>query len=181
MLKWLIGRQISAFENEFGYDASYLRRVLDVDASAFFRFAWAAGISKYCKDVPVQVAYAVKIVGARREDCGPCTQLVVDMALREGVSPETLAGVLADDDECMADDVRLGVQFARAVLDHAPDADALREQIEARWGSRAVVSLSFALVAARMFPTLKYALGHGKACQRVLVSGQPVQVARLTA
>jgi hypothetical protein len=43
-----------------------------------------------------------------------------------------------------------------------------------RWGRRAVVSLAFAITAARVYPTVKYALGHGKACTRVVVGGAPV-------
>jgi hypothetical protein len=77
--------------------------------------------------------------------------------------------------------VHLGVAFARAVLDHAPAADELREEVLRRWGPRGLVSLAFGLVGARIYPTLKYALGHGKTCQRVLVAGTPVAVARLSA
>jgi hypothetical protein len=36
------------------------------------------------------------------------------------------------------------------------------------------VSLAFAITAARIYPTVKYALGHGKACMRVVVGGTPV-------
>ena len=43
-----------------------------------------------------------------------------------------------------------------------------------RWGRRALVSVAFAITAARIYPTVKYALGHGKACTRVVVGGTPV-------
>jgi hypothetical protein len=36
------------------------------------------------------------------------------------------------------------------------------------------VSLAFAITAARVYPTSKYALGHGKACQRVVVAGETI-------
>jgi hypothetical protein len=36
------------------------------------------------------------------------------------------------------------------------------------------VSVAFAITAARIYPTVKYALGHGKACMRVVVGGTPV-------
>ena len=36
------------------------------------------------------------------------------------------------------------------------------------------MSLAFAITAARIYPTVKYALGHGKACMRVVVGGKPV-------
>jgi hypothetical protein len=34
-------------------------------------------------------------------------------------------------------------------------------------------------MAGQLYPTLKYALGHGKACTRVVVAGQPVSPRRL--
>ena len=37
------------------------------------------------------------------------------------------------------------------------------------------MSLAFGLVGARIYPTLKYALGHGKACQRIVVAGEPIR------
>jgi hypothetical protein len=78
----------------------------------------------------------------------------------------------------LPEDALLGVKFARAALAHAPEADVHRDVIRGRYGPRAIVSLAFAICAARFFPTLKYALGHGKACQRVTVAGEPIVVAR---
>ena len=43
---------------------------------------------------------------------------------------------------------------------------------------RALVSLAFAVTGARIFPTLKYALGHGRACTRVIVGGESRPVLR---
>ena len=37
---------------------------------------------------------------------------------------------------------------------------------------RGLITLSFAIVTGHIFPTLKYALGHGKACTRVTISGE---------
>ena len=63
---------------------------------------------------------------------------------------------------------------ADRVLDHDPAAERYREEIIRRWGPRAIVSLAFAIVTARMYPTMKYAMGHGKACTRVVVGGTPI-------
>jgi hypothetical protein len=73
------------------------------------------------------------------------------------------------------------VEFARATLARSEAADPLREQILRRFGERGLVSLAFALTAARIFPTLKYALGHGQSCQRVQVQGELVSVVRSAA
>ena len=50
--------------------------------------------------------------------------------------------------------------------------------IDYRWGKRALVSLAFAVTGARIFPTLKYAMGHGRACTRVTVGGKSRPVLR---
>jgi hypothetical protein len=37
-----------------------------------------------------------------------------------------------------------------------------------------VISLAFAMAASRIYPTVKYAMGHGKACTRLVVGGVPI-------
>src|SRR5262249_8550752 len=110
------------------YDASYLRDVLDADPRALLAFSKAAGISNYRKDVPPAVYCAAGLVGAMAEDCGPCTQLGLDMAQRAGVDPAVLRAVVARDFEAMPEGVALAVRFAEASLRHAPAADELREE-----------------------------------------------------
>jgi hypothetical protein len=181
MLSWLIRNRLAAFERKYDYDLSYARDILAADRKAFMTYAKLTSLGKYRRDLPRDVHWAVKLVGTVAEDCGPCTQLMVTMALDDGATPRVLSSVLAGQDAALPEDVRLGALFARASLAHDPAADPLREEIVRRWGPRALVTMSFALVAARVFPTLKYALGHGKACQRVTVAGEPVAVLRSAA
>jgi hypothetical protein len=181
MWKWLIRNRLNAFEKQFGYDTSYMREVLAIDTAAFLAFARVSKIAHYRRDVAKEPHYAAKLVGTLAEDCGPCTQLNVTMALQDGADPKTIAAVLANDERAMTPDVRLAVRFARATLAHDPSADALRDDVVKRWGPRGLLSLAFGLTAARMFPTLKYALGHGKTCQRVDVAGTPITVVRSAA
>ena len=82
--------------------------------------------------------------------------------------------MLADDPAAMPPDVALVWRFTRATLAHDAAADDYREVIVERWGPRALISLAFAITAARIYPTVKYALGHGKACMRVVVGGTPL-------
>jgi hypothetical protein len=71
MMKWFIRKRLAAFEKEFGYDASYMRHVLDTDFGAFMRFARMASAAKYRKDVPLDLYTAVGLVGVLTADCGP--------------------------------------------------------------------------------------------------------------
>jgi len=178
MMKWLIRNRLASFERKFNYDMSYARDIMAADVKAFLTLARLQGMSEYRRDVPRDVYWAAKLVGTVSEDCGPCTQLAVSMGIADGADPRVLASVLEGEAAVLSADVRLGVKFARAAIGHHIDADELRDAVVARWGARALVSLAFAITTARMYPTLKYALGHGKACQRVVVAGEPIAVVR---
>jgi hypothetical protein len=82
--------------------------------------------------------------------------------------------VLADNLGGMPPNVALVWKFRRATLAHDAAADEYREAIVKRWRRRALLSLACAITAARICPTVEYALGHGKACTRVVVGGTPV-------
>lgn len=176
MLTWFIKKKIAAFERQYGYDASYLRELLDTDSRAFFAFAKAQSMGKYRHDVPAHVYSAVGLTAVMHEDCGPCTQLGVAIAMENGVTPKVLASIIRGDVSMMSEEVALGVNFARASLAHDLEADTYRDEIVRRWGKRALVSLAFAMTMSRVYPTLKYALGYGKACSRVLVGSENIVV-----
>jgi NADPH:quinone reductase-like Zn-dependent oxidoreductase len=104
MMTWLIKNRIAAFERQFGYDASYLRELLAIDPRAFWAFAKVQKM-KYRRDVPRDVYYAASITAAMAEDCGPCTQLVVGMALGEGSTQTVIGNIVAGDLVALPDDV----------------------------------------------------------------------------
>ena len=178
MLKWLIRGRLAAYEKKFGYDMGYAREILAADTRAFFAFAKVMKLGAYRRDVPKDVYWATKLTGVLSADCGPCTQLVVTLGLADGVDPKVMSSVIAGDDAALAEPIKLAVAFARAAIAHDVAADDLRDEIKKRWGSRALVALAFAITESRMYPMLKYALGHGKTCQRVVVAGTPVAVVR---
>jgi hypothetical protein len=175
MMKWFIHRKLAAFEREFGYDAGYMHHVLDTDFRAFVKFARATAIGHYRRDVPPDVYTAVGLVGVITADCGPCAQLGVTMALRQGVPGATIARILRGNLEDMTEPTRLGVKFARAVLARdAIAADEARTELERRYGKRAIVSLGLALCASQLYPNFKWALGYGHSCQRIQVEGTSI-------
>jgi hypothetical protein len=172
MIGWFLRRWIDKFERTWNYDASYMRVVLDADPRAMLTFSKVVALGGYRKDVPLAASLTAAIVGTMTEDCGPCTQLGIDMAQRAGVDPAILRAVVARDVNAMPYEVALVYRFAEATLAHAPEADDLREEVLRRFGKRGLVSLAFSLTAARLYPTLKCALGHGKACTRLTVAGE---------
>lgn len=179
MIRWLINRRIRAFEKAHGYDMDYARDILDADLGLFARFAIVSGLAQYRRSVPREAWYAAKLVATVAEDCGPCTQLaVMTQAEHEGVAPHVLNAILARDMRALPAEVALSLRFAQAVLSHDPAAEELRGEIIKRWGQRGLMSLAMAITTARMFPTIKYALGRGQACTRVNVGGAMAHVRR---
>lgn len=174
MIKWALRKGIDKFERQWRYDASYLREIVDVSPRAAWMFSRAAALGQFRRDIPLEPWFAAGITAVRHEDCGPCTQLGVAMAERAGVSPAVLRAVLSDDPNAMPPEVALVWRFTRATLAHDPAADEYRAEIVRLWGRRALVSLAFAITASRIYPTVKYALGYGKTCERVVVGGTPV-------
>src|SRR5580704_12233845 len=172
MITWFLRRWIAKFERTWNYDAGYLRDLLEADPRAMMAFGKVAALSSYQKDVPPAAYCAAGMVGTMAEDCGPCTQLVIDMAQRNGVEPAILRAIVARDVTAMPFDVALTFRFAETTLRHAPEADDLREEVVRQFGKRGLISLSFAITASRLYPTLKYALGHGRACTRLTVGGE---------
>jgi hypothetical protein len=181
MRSWIARRSLRAFAKRFGYDVSYLELMLNVSPSAFFKFAPLMKASAHRESVPVDASFAAKIVGALAEDCGPCTQLVVDMALEAGTPKDQIEAVLRRDPRAMNDATTLGFRFADAVVRRAAEEDEFRDAVRAQWGQKGVIDLTLALQLGRMFPMVKAGLGYAKECRRITVSGHNVDVVKQAA
>ena len=179
MLKAILHAVTGRFERRYDYDASYMRELIDIDPAAFFAFSKVQGLSSY-RRAPPEALVAAGLVGTLAEDCGPCTQIGVDMAAKGGVEPQVLRAILAGDEAAMGEDAALAWKFARASLARDLEAvEPLREEVVRRWGDQGLVALSLTLMTARMYPTLKYALGYGKTCSKIVVAGKDAPVAQL--
>jgi hypothetical protein len=97
MFRWFLRRQIAGFERTWNYDARYMHELIDADPQAMLAFGKLQALSRYRKDVPAAALAAAGIVAVMSEDCGPCTQLGIDMAERDGVDPAVLRAIVARD------------------------------------------------------------------------------------
>ena len=162
----------------YHYDTSYLNYVLDHAPKAFFKFMKIAPITRYRQVLPVNALFAAKIAGSLLEDCGPCTQLVSDMAGEGKMPPDQIEAVLTRNTGAMAADTLLAFRFAESVAARSPDQDRVRDEVRARWGDAGVIELAFAMQAGRLFPMLKAALGYAKTCQKVTVGKHDIAVTK---
>lgn len=173
---FFINRYIDAFERGFDYDMSYSRAILSASTRGFRRFAALFDLAKHREGVPVEVWYAAKWVAVQSEDCGPCQQLLVTMATREGVSPKVIRALWQNDAQALGPELTLVVRWARAFTSpdpaHHATLDDDREALRQRYGDAGLTSLALAMAATRSFPFVKRALGYGHTCQRVQLDGQ---------
>jgi alkylhydroperoxidase family enzyme len=181
MRSWIARRMLRTFTTRYGYDVSYLEMLLNESPSAFFKFAPLMKASAHREVAPVEASFAAKITGALAEDCGPCTQLVVDMALEAGMPKDQIEAVLRRDPRAMSDTTRLAFRFADAVVRRATEEDEFRDAVRAQWGQKGVIDLTLALQMGRMFPMIKAGLGYARECRRVTVDGHDVDVVKQAA
>jgi len=176
MLKRMLHRTIAKLEREFDYDATYLHEVTDVSPAASIKFALFQPMANHRDQAPRDAYCAARIAATLSEDCGPCTQLVVDFALKAGMDPRRIAAILRGDLEQAGEEAELGFRYGIAVAQNTVDAPALAEEVKKRFGKRALVSMAYAVACSRVYPTLKRGLGHGVACSKINVTDETIVV-----
>jgi hypothetical protein len=174
MLRYLFNKMLLALKNRYDYDIRYQQEILHTDLGAFLKFVGFQTMSAHSAHVPVGPLYAARIRAIIWDDCGPCTQLVVNMALEAGLEANIVCAIIARDLTHLPDDIVLALQFAELVLARNPHADDLREQILALWGHQGLITIAFAISSSRVYPTLKYSLGYGKSCSRIQINESSV-------
>ncbi len=178
MLKLYLHSYIAKMERAFGYDGAYMHEILEASLPAFLKVALFQAMSSHRDGVPREAYFAAKLAGALSEDCGPCSQLVVDMALKDGVDAKIIASLVRGDVEQAGADAALGFRYGMAVATNSRDAAILAEEAVRKYGKRGLVSLAFSVASARVYPTLKRGLGHGAACQKIVVFDETIAVKR---
>jgi hypothetical protein len=171
-------RSVSRLEKSFDYDAAYLHEIVDASPWAFIKFGLFQVMSAHRRKVPRNAWYAARIAATLHEDCGPCTQISVDLALRDRVKPAVLAALLRRDWTEAGPDAAFGFRYGAAVAANAPDAPELAAEALRLYGRQGQVSLAYGVACARVYPTLKRGLGHGAACARIRVSGEDIAVGK---
>ena len=178
MRAYFARKAVEAFGARYNYDISYMLQMLKVSPAAFHHLGALAKLAAHREKAPVNAFYAAKIVGAVTEDCGPCVQLVVDMAREAGMPPASIEAVLKRDLAAMDVDTVIGFRFAAALVRRVPEEDDAREAVRQQWGEAGVIELPLAVQVGRVFPMIKAGMGYAKSCQRVQVGDQPVEVSR---
>lgn len=164
MMRWLINRMLDAMGRRYDYDVSYMRAMYAASPKAWMRFNKVAALARHREAASLEASEAARLAGTLAEDCGPCTQLVADMAREKGMPDDQLAAIIAGDIGAMSADTALGYRFARAIIARLPEGDELREDVRTRWGDKGVLDLTLGAQMSRTYPMIKAGLGFAKSC-----------------
>lgn len=161
--------QIATFEEHYQYDASYLRAILAASPEAMQAFDQFRAMGAFRKKLSPEAYFVVNIATMQTEDCGPCLQLVVKMALEAGVGAEVIRGVL-DKDKDLPYELEVLRQFATGVASNNL-IYGLQETVRDLFGKEALAEIALCIAASRVYPSLKRALGYaGKSCESVQIN-----------
>ncbi|WP_104402528.1 hypothetical protein [Vibrio penaeicida] len=170
MIKYVLNKMLLSMKNRYDYDVRYMQDILNTDFKAFLKFMGFQTMSSHSGDLPAAPLFAARLRAIIWDDCGPCTQLIVNMALESEVPSDMVRAIVDRDLDSLPEDIALVVEFTDFVLAHNPEADDLREKIVALWGKKGLIAIGFGISSSRVYPAFKYTMGYGKTCSRVTVN-----------
>ena len=177
MIRKFLHAQISKFGRAFRYDVTYMHEIADISPGAAVALSRLPNFYKYRGPKAGMPVWTGALLASTLEgDCGPCAQLVVDMALANGADADALQAC-AEGRPKEAGAMGLGFRFACAAIAGDLAADGLRREIEGEFGKQTALSCAFAAASGRIYPVLKRGLGHGQACMKLDFGGKVVKLA----
>jgi alkylhydroperoxidase family enzyme len=163
MISRLFDHAITKQEQALGVTLDYLREIAKVSKAGLLKLALLGPLGNHRKRLPKAAFHLARIVATQEEDCGACVQIAVNLALRDGVPLQYLRSTLERHYGELPGFLQEVCEFAESVSkgwDH-PDA---RAKINERFGAEGLTELAFAIAAARVFPTIKRAMGYAQSC-----------------
>ena len=92
MIRALLKRSFRQFGARYKYDTSYMIHITETSTSAGLRMALLPFYSQFRGPREARTVWAGAMLASTLDgDCGPCGQLVVDMALHLGISADQIA------------------------------------------------------------------------------------------
>lgn len=156
---------LRTFSSQYDYDTSYMEHLLGLAPAAYDKFAAAMGMSQAADALPADAAAVAKVATLLGDDCGPCLQLSLRMAVERGVSRDLLGTVL-DHPERLPQPLHDIYLHARQVV-AGENGDLERiHRLRETFGDQAFGELCVVITGARLYPTMKRTLGEARSCHR---------------
>lgn len=172
MVRAIGSRAVERFGDRYGYDVQYMRDMLDSAPALFVGLGRISSVARKPRYTSTSAFFAAKIVGALSEDCGPCVQLVVDMAREAGMDDGEIRAVVSGEIQGLPEDTRLGAELALEICRASDRLTRARQAVQVRWGPAGVAELSLTVALARLYPTLKRGMGYAQRCEQVHVGDE---------
>jgi alkylhydroperoxidase family enzyme len=169
MLYKLISKRLDVFERELGEPMDYLRHMARASLRSFLDFAFRSPTAWKRRTLPREAYHIGRLVAVRSEDCGPCVQTAVTLALKDGVRPEVLRAIVNGRPETLDAELFDVYAFSLAVAENTGDEERYRDTLRERYGEEGLVELALAIAGVRMYPVIKRTLGYAKSCSLVQV------------
>ena len=154
---------IRAFAQHYNYDVGYVEALMDASPGAFSAYETAMPMGQYQKAAPTDLLMIAKLATTQVEDCGPCLELGVKIARESKVPESIIRGALRGGEGLNPEQLDV-YHYARGVAANEDLDPELLPRLEARWGRQVIAELAIGIVASRMYPALKRALGYAKRC-----------------
>lgn len=169
MNRWLLTKLIVWTQRQLGgVNMDYAYHLRDVTPSRLWRFSLIKTVEGPRRCTPPEVYHAAGLASAMVEDCGPCVQIHVNLALREKVDPDILRALVAGRLDSVPTHVATAFRFGDAVS-RGIMAEELRDEIRKSWGEPGLMELAFTIATARFYPAVKRGMGFAQTCERVVI------------
>ena len=178
MNRWLLTKLLTWSKTQIGdVNMDYAYHLRDVAPGRLWRYSMIKVVEGDRKFVPVAAYHAAGMAAAMVEDCGPCVQIHVNLALKDGVDAGVLRALAARRLENVSAEVALAFMYGDAVAQGAM-ADEMRDQIRAKWGEQGLIELAFTIAVARFYPAVKRGMGYAQTCERVVIDNRATPTAK---
>jgi AhpD family alkylhydroperoxidase len=178
MSRWLLTKLLAWGKTQIGdVEMDYAYHLRDVAPGRLWRFSMIKVVEGGRKFTPAGVYHAAGMAAAMVEDCGPCVQIHVNLALKDKVPADVLRALAARQFDKAPADVALGFRYGEAIAQGVM-ADEMRDQIRAKWSEQGLIELAFAIATARFYPALKRGMGFAHTCERVVVEDRVTATAK---
>ena len=178
MSRWLLTKLLEQSKKYLGdVEMDYAYHLRDVAPSRLWRFALIKVVEGGRTCTPAGAYHAAGMAAAMVEDCGPCVQIHVNLALKDGVPADALRALAARRLDMVPAEVALAFKYGEAIA-RGIMADELRDEIRAKWGEQGLIELAFTIATARFYPAVKRGMGYAHTCERVVVGDSVTATAK---
>jgi len=159
-------KQIDDFEAHYQYDSTYMREMLAHTPKAYAMFVHVLPLANYREILEPDAYWVAKLAALQVEDCGDCLQLNVRMALEADVTKQIVEAVIDGGDK-LPQNLHDVYAYATQVADQVTPDVRLMTRIEAQYSKGALMEFGLCIATAKLFPSIKRALGYTKSCSLI--------------